>query len=159
VLRAAAYFHHRAAALRPPVPRVLSGGEVRVNRSTYRVKPFYLSSETVLPIKPFYLSKATCAATPRQSCAGLGTRCPRWGPRCTLTPPDPQLNGAPGFKPITYNLSSENSGFKTCLSNATCAATPRRTSTWTQPRCGGASRTLLLTHSLKATGSKPSPLE
>jgi hypothetical protein len=27
------------------------------------VKPFYLSSETVLPIKPFYLSNATCAAT------------------------------------------------------------------------------------------------
>ena len=27
------------------------GGEVRINRSTYQVKPFYLSSETVLPIK------------------------------------------------------------------------------------------------------------
>jgi hypothetical protein len=27
------------------------------------VKPFYLSSETVLPIKPFYLSNATCTAT------------------------------------------------------------------------------------------------
>jgi hypothetical protein len=46
------------------------GGEVRIirspyhvkpfylsNRSTYQVKPFYLSSETVRPIKPFYLSK------------------------------------------------------------------------------------------------------
>jgi hypothetical protein len=31
---------------------------------THSVKPFYLSSETVLPIKPFYLSNATCAATP-----------------------------------------------------------------------------------------------
>jgi hypothetical protein len=28
-----------------------NGGEVRINRSTYQVKPFYLSSETVLPIK------------------------------------------------------------------------------------------------------------
>ena len=27
------------------------GGEVLINRSTYQVKPFYLSSETVLPIK------------------------------------------------------------------------------------------------------------
>jgi hypothetical protein len=27
------------------------GGEVLTNRSTYQVKPFYLSSETVLPIK------------------------------------------------------------------------------------------------------------
>jgi hypothetical protein len=27
------------------------GGEVRINRSTYRVKPFYLSTETVLPIE------------------------------------------------------------------------------------------------------------
>jgi hypothetical protein len=26
------------------------------------VKPFYLSSETVLPITPFYLSNATCTA-------------------------------------------------------------------------------------------------
>jgi hypothetical protein len=26
-------------------------GEVRINRSTHQVKPFYLSSETVLPIK------------------------------------------------------------------------------------------------------------
>jgi hypothetical protein len=43
----------------------LNGGEVRINRSTYRVKPFCLSSETVLPIernrstyraKPFYPS-------------------------------------------------------------------------------------------------------
>jgi hypothetical protein len=40
------------------------GGDVRINRSTYQVKPFYLSIETVLPIKrnrsiyqvkPFYL--------------------------------------------------------------------------------------------------------
>jgi hypothetical protein len=31
------------------------------------VKPFYLSSETVLPIKPFYRSNATCAATSRRS--------------------------------------------------------------------------------------------
>jgi hypothetical protein len=39
------------------------GGEVCINRSTYHVKPFYLSSQTVLPIesnrstyqlKPFY---------------------------------------------------------------------------------------------------------
>jgi hypothetical protein len=29
----------------------LGGGEVLINRSTYRVKPFYLSSETVLPFK------------------------------------------------------------------------------------------------------------
>jgi hypothetical protein len=28
------------------------------------LKPFFLSSETVLPIKPFYLSNATCTATP-----------------------------------------------------------------------------------------------
>jgi serine/threonine protein kinase len=28
-----------------------NGGEVRINRSTYQAKPFYLSSETVLPIK------------------------------------------------------------------------------------------------------------
>jgi hypothetical protein len=27
------------------------------------VKPFYLSSETVLPIKPFYLSNSACTAT------------------------------------------------------------------------------------------------
>jgi hypothetical protein len=27
------------------------------------VKPFYLSSETFLPIKPFYLSNSTCTAT------------------------------------------------------------------------------------------------
>jgi hypothetical protein len=27
------------------------GGEVLINRSTYQVKPFYLSSETVIPIK------------------------------------------------------------------------------------------------------------
>jgi hypothetical protein len=27
------------------------GGEVRIKRSTYQVKPFYLSRETVLPIK------------------------------------------------------------------------------------------------------------
>jgi subtilisin family serine protease len=33
-----------------------SGGEVLINRSTYQVKPFYLSSETVIPFKPFYLS-------------------------------------------------------------------------------------------------------
>ena len=31
--------------------RARGGGEVRINRSTYQVKPFYLSSETVLPIK------------------------------------------------------------------------------------------------------------
>jgi hypothetical protein len=31
------------------------GGEVLINRSTYQVKPFYLSIETVLPIKPFFL--------------------------------------------------------------------------------------------------------
>jgi hypothetical protein len=30
---------------------LMKGGEVRINRSTHRVKPFYLSSETVLPIK------------------------------------------------------------------------------------------------------------
>jgi hypothetical protein len=44
------------------------GGEVRINRSTYQVKPFCLSSETVLHIKPnrstyqakpFYLSSQT----------------------------------------------------------------------------------------------------
>jgi ribosome biogenesis GTPase A len=29
----------------------LTGREVLINRSTYQVKPFYLSSETVLPIK------------------------------------------------------------------------------------------------------------
>jgi peptidoglycan hydrolase CwlO-like protein len=29
----------------------IMGGEVRINRSTYHVKPFYLSSETVLPLK------------------------------------------------------------------------------------------------------------
>jgi hypothetical protein len=27
------------------------GGEVLINRSTYQMKPFYLSKETVLPIK------------------------------------------------------------------------------------------------------------
>jgi hypothetical protein len=34
------------------------------------VKPFYLSSETVLPVKPLYLSHATCAATPCVIVAG-----------------------------------------------------------------------------------------
>jgi hypothetical protein len=45
--------------------------------------------------------------------------------RCTLTPPDPQLKGAwypGGFKPLPLNI---NPGFKTRLSNATCAATTR----------------------------------
>jgi hypothetical protein len=40
-----------------------------------------------------------------------------WGPRCALTPPDPQLKGAwrpDGFKPLPLNI---NPGFKTCLSN------------------------------------------
>jgi hypothetical protein len=32
-------------------PAAGGGGEVRINCSTYRVKPLYLSSETVLPIK------------------------------------------------------------------------------------------------------------
>jgi hypothetical protein len=39
------------------------------------------------------------------------------GPRCTLTPPDPQLKGARyprWFQPV--HLSSEKIGFKTCLS-------------------------------------------
>jgi hypothetical protein len=36
---------------------------------------------------------------------------------CTLNQVDPQ--------PITYNLSSEKTGFKVCLSNATCSATTR----------------------------------
>jgi hypothetical protein len=49
------------------VAGVSAGGEVLINRSTYHVKPFYLSRETVLPIKPFYLSNAACAATPRTS--------------------------------------------------------------------------------------------
>jgi hypothetical protein len=30
---------------------VYDGGEVRINRSTYQVKPFYLSIETVLPVE------------------------------------------------------------------------------------------------------------
>jgi hypothetical protein len=29
----------------------VAGGEVLINRSTYRAEPFYLSSGTVLPIK------------------------------------------------------------------------------------------------------------
>jgi hypothetical protein len=41
------------------------------------------------------------------------------------------------LKPITYNLSSEKTGFKIRLSNATCSATSRRQSlTASQP--GGA---------------------
>jgi hypothetical protein len=48
------------------------GGEVRINRSTHQVKPFYLSSETVPPIKrnrsthqvkPFYLSNRSTFQT------------------------------------------------------------------------------------------------
>jgi hypothetical protein len=38
------------------------------------VKPFYLSSETVLPIKPFYLSNSTCTATPRGAQEGQQQR-------------------------------------------------------------------------------------
>jgi hypothetical protein len=47
------------------------GGEVRINRSTYQVKPFYLSSETVLPtyqVKPFYLSNQTVPPFKRNLC-------------------------------------------------------------------------------------------
>jgi hypothetical protein len=48
-----------------------SGGSTRVNRSTYHVKPFYPSRETVLPIKPFHLSNISeyryiKAASPRR---------------------------------------------------------------------------------------------
>jgi NET1-associated nuclear protein 1 (U3 small nucleolar RNA-associated protein 17) len=41
------------------------GKYLRINCSAYQVKPFCLSSETVLPIKPFYPSNATCTATTR----------------------------------------------------------------------------------------------
>jgi hypothetical protein len=60
------------------------GGEVLISCSTYQVKPFYLSSETVLPIKrnrstyqvkPFCLSNSTCTATSRD----LQLRAPRRG--------------------------------------------------------------------------------
>jgi hypothetical protein len=49
--------HKKATkALKKKVNKTISGlsgegGEVLINRSTYQVKPFYLSSETVLPIK------------------------------------------------------------------------------------------------------------
>jgi hypothetical protein len=51
------------AAVVFPILLGVNGGGVLINRYTYQVNPFYLSSETVLPIKPFYLSNATCAAT------------------------------------------------------------------------------------------------
>jgi hypothetical protein len=34
----------------------LEVGEVRVNRSTYQVKPFYLSNRSTYQVKPLYLS-------------------------------------------------------------------------------------------------------
>jgi hypothetical protein len=66
----------------------------RINRSTYRVKPFYLSSETVLPIKwnrstyrvvkPFYLSNRSTDQTQlvplHLVCAGV--RLPVVGSAC-----------------------------------------------------------------------------
>jgi hypothetical protein len=92
---------HRAAVsfaglgLSVPVLRSSRAGrEVRINRSTYQVKPFYLSSETVLPInrnrsiyqvKPFYLSSETVLPFKRNvyrykpAAAARGRRCSKAG--------------------------------------------------------------------------------
>jgi hypothetical protein len=68
-----AFVLNKPLPVRPAIvgaPRGGGGGEVLINRSTYEVKPFYLSmkpfylsSEIVLPIKPLYLSNSTCTAT------------------------------------------------------------------------------------------------
>jgi hypothetical protein len=65
------------------------------------------------------------------TCSGSGG-----GPRCTLTPPDPQLKGAwypGGFNPCTYQVKKPVS--KLCLSNATVrryapAPSRRRLARW-----------------------------
>jgi dynein heavy chain len=58
------YNHYACPVYRTAERKGVLAGKYLWNRSTYQVKPFYLSSETVLPIKPFYLSNATCATTP-----------------------------------------------------------------------------------------------
>jgi hypothetical protein len=86
---------------------------------------FLVSSLCFLEMQlvPLHLAPPTTA--PRSSTASPCWRRSSPVGRCTLTPPDPYLTQAPGFKPITYNLSSEKPGFKVCLSNATFAATLR----------------------------------
>jgi hypothetical protein len=84
LVRAAQRFGQRAH--RAPLPHVQpadQGGEVRINRSTCQAKPFYLLSETVLPVKrnhstyqtvlPFKYT--TFTATTRSSRSSSGARC------------------------------------------------------------------------------------
>jgi hypothetical protein len=99
------------------------------------------SSDFLVFVKVCFHKFTTCAATPRL--AGElpgGHERGAAGDDGDALPPPVGLNQVDPY-PITYNLSnpsSEKTGFKVCLSNATCSATPRLTRVVVAPDGSGA---------------------